>query len=303
MNSEIKYSKKLIAFIDILGFRELLKDPNNLNLLVDQLTNIKKVFDARSSQVDRFLKYDVIQFSDSIIISIDIKDVFDINLALEKISLQICSSMMDSRIVVRGAITYGDFYSKDNMLISPAFAEAYEIEGNVAKYPRIVISDSLLSLLDKPEMYHLVMGSKQQILDWHTIKDSDGVSCLHYLRQALHLDGISSLRIRTREDFFKPDPEMVERLERFRRYQALIEMNLKKFKNSPSIFEKYVWLANYHNNFILSIEDDWLKTCVIDKNFLVHHNVSEQFSGLQKHLYKIKLRLIKIYKNLKPYNA
>lgn len=256
MSSEVKYTKKLIAFIDILGFRELLKDPKNLNLLVEQLTNIKTIFESRSHQVDRFLKYDLIQFSDSIIISIDIKDVFDINLALEKISLHICSSMMDFGIVVRGAVTYGDFYFKDNMLISPAFAEAYEIEAKEAKYPRIVISDSLLNLLDKREMYHLVMGSKQQVLDWNVINDSDGVNCLHYLQQALPLEGKTALTIRTREDFFKTDPEMIERLKRFRRFQRLIEMNLKKFKENKYIHDKYVSLAKYHNNFVLNINDD-----------------------------------------------
>lgn len=245
MSSEIKYSKRLIVFIDILGFRSYLEDSSKLTLLVEQLKNIKKNFSGTYKFAQQ-LKFEVIQLSDSIIISIETNYVWDTMEALEKISIQACDSLVKYGIFFRGAITYGDFYHQDGILVSPAVSKAYEIESTIAKYPRIIISDEFIDLYK-----HQVAVApdykdfgKQAIEDLIKV-DSEGFKYLHYLNSAMiRLNDQSAVFLRTDE---------AKLLEYLPRHKYLIEEKLEENKNNQKVLEKYVWLASYHNKYIKSL--------------------------------------------------
>jgi hypothetical protein len=62
--------------------------------------------------------------------------------------------------LVRGAVTYGDLYHKDNVVFGPALLEAVDIEQNEAFYPRIIVSEGArdhCSKLLSDERYKIVI--------------------------------------------------------------------------------------------------------------------------------------------------
>ena len=171
---ELKYENRLVAFIDILGFKEIIKasefNSSKLKLIYEillflktrekpeewnlQLIEIEE--DVQKKGVGNFdiaSKTSCTCFSDSIVVSVQVGDN-NINEAtstlIANLSL-IGAKLMTEGILFRGAITIGNIIHKDNGLImGQALIDAYQLETNIAKNPRIVLSNKLLGLLNFP---------------------------------------------------------------------------------------------------------------------------------------------------------
>ena len=50
--------------------------------------------------------------------------------------------------LIRGGVTIGQSYLSDNLVLDYALLETYELESNKAIYPRILISDTIISKLN-----------------------------------------------------------------------------------------------------------------------------------------------------------
>lgn len=107
-------------------------------------------------------KLGVIAISDTIIISVP----FGYELQ-EKISnlRYLCVVIQDlqfklalEKIWLRGAISSGDAYIADdgNQIVGPAYIHAYLLEENVAKYPRVILDNKLLSQLNISSAQELI---------------------------------------------------------------------------------------------------------------------------------------------------
>jgi hypothetical protein len=83
-------------------------------------------------------------FSDCFVYSIPIRHGRNILHAASQIIL----SLLCSGFLVRGAITKGNLYHKDNIVFGPALTNAVNMEENEAFYPRILIADDAAELID-----------------------------------------------------------------------------------------------------------------------------------------------------------
>lgn len=93
--------------------------------------------------------------------------------------------MISSKFPIRGAITAGIAWEmQNNYLFGPAIHEAYELESNVAKHSRVVVSPHLLSLIHKKMKEdtkdHAIASDDSWIKDL-IYYDYDGVPMINYL--------------------------------------------------------------------------------------------------------------------------
>jgi hypothetical protein len=118
------------------------------------------------------LKYDnldftIIQFSDSIIISApyDIENFHSFSKLVAEYQLK----LLLNGIAIRGGITFGKHYYKDDFLFSSALIDAYHLESKIARFPRIVISEDLMDLLLNPakaNLEYIISDNKFKVIDF-----------------------------------------------------------------------------------------------------------------------------------------
>jgi len=136
----------LVAFIDILGYSSMVKSdlegPKGEEKYFAKLLNLYK--ETASLKYEN-LNFDIIQFSDSVIISAPYEKI-----AFEpflKLIAEYQWKLLKENILCRGGITFGKHFFKDGFLFSSALIDAYSIESKLARYPRIIISKDLIDLI------------------------------------------------------------------------------------------------------------------------------------------------------------
>lgn len=201
-------SSHFVAFVDLLGFSEMVRSdcesagaPKHLEVLYD--AHLRAV-----TSLGKDLEAGLIQFSDSIVFS----RPFDLN-SLGKFILAIAAwqkSLLCDGLLCRGGVTFGKHFLKDRFIFSKGLIDAYHLEKNEARYPRIAISRDLLELAI-PE------GGNASL---RVLREHDGVTFIDYL-------GFES---------------QVER-------EALVQSVERILGESPdgvaSVQEKMRWLASY----------------------------------------------------------
>ena len=129
---KIKYTKSIVAFIDVLGFTNLIYSQRNESIenyynyiITDFQANLKSNF-----------KYTLI--SDSIVIYSNYSEENFFNLCKALSSIQ--AKLLFLRVIVRGGISFGNLYTnkKNNIIVGEGLVKAYKLE-SLAFYPRIII--------------------------------------------------------------------------------------------------------------------------------------------------------------------
>ncbi|NIM20850.1 MAG: hypothetical protein GTN64_00275 [Candidatus Latescibacteria bacterium] len=152
-----------------------------------------------------------------------------------------CASMMlyglDQGFPFRSGIAIGAGWStEEGDIYGPVVAEAYRLESEVAIYPRVVLSDSLVDWLSSfdgrsystdVEM-RVALALRDLCLD-SVMKDKDGPFAIDYL-----------------------NPRMLESLggsqnvsEPIRGMKQFVDEMIGIYNGEPKILEKYVWVRNY----------------------------------------------------------
>lgn len=140
---ELKFEYSIVGFLDILGFSAMVKSDTNgttpkfLHIFKDVFEELESIASSSSPTVK--------MFSDSIIIEAELSSnnllsVIDVSAQLQRLFLK-------RGILLRGGVAHGKHYSKKNIMFSEALINAYLIESKMARFPRIVIEENLLSYI------------------------------------------------------------------------------------------------------------------------------------------------------------
>jgi hypothetical protein len=172
--SDINYENRIVAFVDILGFKEIIKKSERnlkkLQLLYQTLEFLKKrensykwnlqlieiEEDAQKKGVSNFDIQSLTTctcFSDSIVVSVKCNDknINEITSTLIANLSYIGAQLMTEGILLRGGITVGKLIHLDNgIIIGQGLIDAYQLESSSAKFPRILISEKLIKSLNYP---------------------------------------------------------------------------------------------------------------------------------------------------------
>jgi hypothetical protein len=128
---------------------------------------------------------------------------------------------------VRGGIGIGDLYIDEDIVFGDALIEAYRIESEVARDPRIVLSTTLDPYIGTHISYY--GNPKESPHSQLLLEDADGQLFVNYLGTAFD------------EDSEAPDLAAIDA------HRGRVMAMLDKHKASPTIWGKYAWVANYHN--------------------------------------------------------
>lgn len=146
MSNELKTEEYVVAFIDILGASELIK--NSLDESLNAIHGFYELAIGMAGVADSYVeRFEVSIFSDNIVLAVKVGencaliDAFK-NLIIIVIALQ--SILLYRNILCRGGITYGKFFKDDIMVWGDALVRAHELESKIAIFPRIVIDKSLM---------------------------------------------------------------------------------------------------------------------------------------------------------------
>src|SRR6266480_1313930 len=143
---EIVYRDSLVTYFDILGFRNAIeswpaKDIEDiLSMMLSHSTH-----DARLMRVTR---RSLVTFSDHVVrtVALDGLNETEIGNAVEFELSQVQlvqANLAAHGVFLRGGITRGPIYIDDSFVFGAALIEAYELESKIAKYPRVLIAESL----------------------------------------------------------------------------------------------------------------------------------------------------------------
>lgn len=254
------YENRFIVFLDILGFKELVKkttqDASNFETISRVLNYISEV---RNENYHGFLaQYDTIKkevsvFSDSIVISYPGDTRGGLFFLLMDLVF-ICLQLNFNGIFVRGGVTFGQLYHKRHICFGPAMITAYEMEQNLAITPRIIVDTTAISNGLKSPGYANTCEEEAEYLA-HLLKqdEEDEQIYLDFLSQSEELD------------FPEEYPYYLNEI------KSSIIKNLIETKDRANIYSKYIWYAKYYNNTIEALYgnyDELKSELLIDENYI-----------------------------------
>jgi hypothetical protein len=165
---KLNYTQRFVAFIDVLGFGSAVSESGKTPAVAKRL--IKRVLDAILGSIEELEEqWDIAftHFSDSIVLSIKVsKQPHDI-IMFSLMILGVIDCFLASNFLLRGGITRGQLIHNDKLLFGPAMNRAYELESDLARYPRIIIDPDL------PESTYIMPSH------WLN-KDEDGLLYINY---------------------------------------------------------------------------------------------------------------------------
>ena len=143
------YSDRYVAFVDILGFSAIVRKiehdatSHRINALADALRAIGSHHPSLNGGDD----FQFQTFSDSIVISSATTPTGLLHI-FHSIS-ELFIDLLKPGLLIRGAVAKGKLYHDQFVMFGPALLDAYSIETNIAKYPRVVLKSRCLSGLSK----------------------------------------------------------------------------------------------------------------------------------------------------------
>lgn len=235
--SESKYEPELriVAFLDILGFREqtrrCLQDPALLEVLDRSLRSA----DMLTQPYDGY-RTEARMFSDCICSSSPFTpdNVFKFIYSLEAVQMNLVSN----GVFIRGGIAIGKHFENERMIVSEGLIEAYLLESKQAVFPRIITSENtFLRLADAltnagPDRWDDGPTSVRRSLDTHLRKDRDDVRFLSYLMSLHRIDRSAIV------------------MEYIDGHKRAVEEWLAEGRSAdapPSVRAKHEWAREYHN--------------------------------------------------------
>jgi hypothetical protein len=167
------YEERIIAFIDVLGFREQISQSHKVPqefarifTLIDDLYTAAEELQKLASVTRRFFSIRMTTFSDNIVVSVE-PTPHGMAMML-KIAQVFHETALASGFLMRGGITVGPIYHSSGPVFGPGFVRAYDLERLDAKYPRTIIDQPLIERFFKPKEDN----RKRRALEIY--KDSDG---------------------------------------------------------------------------------------------------------------------------------
>ncbi len=146
-DTENVYSERYVAFIDILGFSEHVRQSAHSQSGAEKLVKIMNKISEHWSDEDLKLTHEVIgdkfksqSFSDCTVLS-EAATSRGLHYLLYTVT-QFAVDLLANGFLCRGGIAKGLLHHSDNAVFGPAFLKAYDLEHNIADFPRIIVDQN-----------------------------------------------------------------------------------------------------------------------------------------------------------------
>jgi len=251
----VTYEKRIFAFIDILGFAELVeeseRDASKILNIYQLLERTKSMANLPVGHKFQTLKVDLVKFrshtfSDTVTMSCPF-DSFDyFNAIIGWVEGFQYLMLTEEATSVRGAIVYGNVLDDESksIVFGPAMVAAYRLETRRAKWPRVLVDSSIFDELPDEKK----AGAFKEYLR----KGYAGTYYLDYLHDLFALTCYDrGRRLRTPSD-------PIELLNGHKTaIEKAVEQTCKRNGSSyilgnkeRRVLDKYIRLSKYHNSVV-----------------------------------------------------
>jgi hypothetical protein len=246
---KIETKEMYIAYLDVLGFSEIVnkKDNQMLTDYYNQLFKAITIIEDRKKEI----QFVVISDSTILVTEPDTDNLKSLLMAIQRLQ----AWLVYSNIWVRGAVTLGQvYYNKEkSLVVGPGLIKAFNLEKN-ANYPRVIIDPILIP--------HVAANRKEFITKFNFNGESESV------RKIIHT--FSKNDIIEKDLFFvsylnyvamesEGDDQKIEGI-----YQQVKDSLYGKFEHH----QKYFWIKNYFTEVFFEL--------------FYHENISEPKSHFFK---------------------
>lgn len=257
------YRPAIVTFIDILGFRELVKKASaaEIDEILSELRDWSRGDREDLEEDDHDWPAGLarsIAFSDNIVRASPVDGDHGGEGALfhELLSLvHIQAKLTERGIFLRGGLTVADIYMAGNVVFGPGLVRAYELESQFAIYPRIIVDPAVMEHYFKnPTMRgdHSVKEDLEYVTRMLREGD-DGLFYVDYLKAC-------------RSELNDPNTGFTLKLKQHAGHIAKAAAAFDQFTTAK---QKYAWLARYHN-IVVDETDDADDGCKVDEMALMY---------------------------------
>lgn len=260
-NGQLLFRKSFCAYLDILGFSQKIASNDlrffslYLNTLYKELDFIEKEHDLSGKKGHKLFELKI--FTDNFVFGHPWYDQYgesELGNIFEVLS-HIQFTFVKANIFIRGAISISNLYMDENIVLGPAIIESYKLESEKAINPRIVLSEDVVNAVKEHINYYSAHKSSPQFTEY--LIDIDGFCFVNYLYSI----------------FFHSKPPVKKMKTEIGAHQQVIIENLKEHANNFKLFNKYSWVANYHNYFCQTFLQDLyprtsISSLMIDENLI-----------------------------------
>jgi hypothetical protein len=232
----VQLENRYCAFVDILGFKDLIGKLRggavDLETVKGVLRQIHQPHDPKFVG-ERDTDFQVQSISDAVALSTSysatgLAILFD---TIERLSL----ALLQEGYFTRGGLCRGLLYHDPQMVFGEALIQAYRMESEIARYPRILLTKDVVDGARGTNM--------PGYFNAHIRQAEDGPFYIHLLSD---LEMMNEIVDRRTPDTKEPMPD-------FSRFVAIRNKIQEKFFNSvdnPRHFEKVQWYARYFNEIV-----------------------------------------------------
>jgi hypothetical protein len=143
-NRIVDVKPHFVAFLDVLGFSEMVRSDAESG---DE-TFLRKLFKCHQSAAVVFrdnAHCSITQFSDSIVVAMPYESNQFRWFATQSAKYQ--RLLLDEGLLCRGGIAVNKHFSNGSFTFSAGLIQAYHVESKTARFPRVVVSPDVLSLI------------------------------------------------------------------------------------------------------------------------------------------------------------
>ena len=251
MVNQAVYEKRIVAFVDILGFSTMIEDSKtDIKLRRKIKKAVELIRESARTNADYSVRK-VSTFSDSAVISYGLKTSSLFYILIDIIHLQLGLGALG--IMIRGGISIGDCYHDGNIIFGPAMNEAYRLEHEVAKWPRVVIMEETLrqGLMETIERNPYGIGYDLEEIkgllkedDYNEEADNPDLFFVDFLRQSDELIDFGDEYYNWLRDF---RVSLIAGLNRYSPKNEDLEISKA---DADRIFKKYRCLLGYWNSVV-----------------------------------------------------
>jgi hypothetical protein len=275
----VNYSNYLIAYMDILGFKQKVEKAKQNTKIICQIYNVLRKANIRATKWNLQQSRQTVKsgriskmFSDTILLTdstVNSNTLLDL---LQHVAISQYSILMD-KFFLRGAIISGDHFQKGNVMFGPTYLKAYEIETQVASWPRIVLDDNLLKILT---------AQQKQIAFWALLeRDYDGIIYVDYIKAICTLMIGQKASVNGAKLF-----KQLNRVYIVHKNIVIDAIKSNTVRSNTHILVKYYALAKYHNMAL--------------NRFCTHYLSGSQYTSQRKIVKKNRIKLATVFPTLYP---
>jgi hypothetical protein len=155
----MRYARRLVAFIDVLGFSDLIRSARSVRRAKSLIGLFDFVMAEKLQWGDqdwRSRDYSARVFSDCVCMTAP-----PTRPGLNRLLFRVASAQLHLAsvgIYVRGGIDFGRHHESTNLLFSEGLLNAYSIENRRAIYPRVVLSGEVLHFIETCRSRRIIYG-------------------------------------------------------------------------------------------------------------------------------------------------